>query len=255
VDAQQQWSEASGGGEGADGPSLSVELDAVDAERRDAQELATFVGLAHSTPDADPSPFASPRIPRLRDVGLILAGLGVGAALADAVVTASLAAGLTPSPYLGVVTFVLGTLLPAGAWTAWGARGRRERRGQPVEDRFTLSLSAEGFVLRGLARAELRVPLASVCAFEGGRRVVLVDPNGARTELPCDLGDPDAHRALAVRFSDALARIRASGAGYRGRIAGGDAGPRRVLATPPADDGVEAGEPPSSPQRRQRRER
>lgn len=201
--------------EAKEGASLTLEVDATDGDRRDARDVAEFLGHAR-LPAAEGDAMPGTRGTSVRDVALVLSGIGVGAVVADGVVSASLACGYQPSPYLGVVAFLAGALLPGGAVLALRARAVRALR-QPVDDRFTLSLDGEAFVLRGRSRAELRVPLGDVHAFEGDRRLVLVRANGARTELPCDVGDRAAHRAIAARFGDALARLHAQRNAYRGR--------------------------------------
>lgn len=198
--------------DGADG-ELAVVLDAIDAERRDARDIAAFLGRARAPDPGDAVP--GTRGTSAKDVAIVVAGLGAGAVLADLVVSASLALGHTPSPYVGPVAFVVGALLPGLLVLA--LRVRRVRAfSTTIEDRFELTLDRRGFSLVGHARQGFHVPSRDLHAFEGGRRLVLVRHDGSRVELPCDVGDVGTHRIIAARFTDALARRRVADAGYRG---------------------------------------
>ena len=199
--------------EGEDGASLSLEIDGVDGEKRDARDVAAFAGRVRVLADGDAPPGA--RGASLRDVGLVVAGLCLGALLADLVLSAAFALGLQPSPWLGVVTFGVGALLPVGTVLALQARPLAARSG-PVVDRFTLALDASGLSVRGRKRDELRFAFEHLHALEGGRRLVAVLADGTRLELPCDLGDRARHDEIAARFTDMLGRLRARAGGYRG---------------------------------------
>ena len=199
--------------EGDEGASLTLELDAVDAERRDARDVAAFVGKIRMP--ADDSAVPGSRGTSFRDVGLVIGGFVFGGILADVVLSASFALGFHPSPWFGVAVFGVGAMLPGATVLGSEARKRAARTG-PVEDRFTLTLDASGLSVRGRKRDEQRFALGHLHAVEGGRRLVAVLADGTRLELPCDLGDRGRHDEIAARFTDMLGRLRAHGGGYRG---------------------------------------
>lgn len=203
--------------EGDEGASLTLELDAVDAERRDARDVEAFVGRIRMP--ADDAAVPGTRRTGLRDAGLVVGGLVCGGVLADVVLSASFALGFHPSPWFGVAIFGVGAMLPGAMVLGLEARTRAARSG-PVEDRFTLRLDASGLSLRGRKRDEQRFSLVHLHALEGGRRLVAVLADGTRHELPLDLGDRARHAEIAARFTEMLGRLRARAGGYRGaRIA------------------------------------
>lgn len=64
---------------------------------------------------------------------------------------------------------------------------------------------------------------------------MLVRSDGTRTELPCHFGSEAFHLDLATQLTSELARARATGQGYRGRVRVADDAPDTEAVTE-ADD-------------------
>ncbi|MBX3233181.1 MAG: hypothetical protein KIT84_20530 [Labilithrix sp.] len=210
-----RWTERIGAG----GTSLEIDVDALDVVRTEQGELESFrKALAVPAQERDMvvndehgNPMSTLGVLRLAYVvaGLFIAGLA--AALIDACVTEATNRHLTTETRLAL--FVLLFCTPILLHLLRRLRGASKSKA--VRDRFTLTLDAAGFAVRGD-----RTPLASIERFEAGRRLVLLTKDARRTPLPFSLDSPAENAQLADRLNEALRDTRANnaGAGYRGAL-------------------------------------
>jgi hypothetical protein len=209
----------------ADG-ALTLEFTGVDADRRDAAELATFKrALAEPSPGDD-----STRRDRLGDLpaalfrlGFTVVGLLVGVGLvklANAVATAlgwSLPMEVDLALFAGgfAAAMVGGFSLTGSARMSIG-RPRRAASGSPFEDVFAVTFDGSTVSMRGTTSSSQSFPLSEIDRFEDGSRIALVSVGGQRHSLVCGLPFRADQAVLVSRLNELLVAARAARGGYRG---------------------------------------
>lgn len=186
----------------ADG-TLTVDVNGVDIAKHEAAEVEAFRTRVHTNIEGG----ATRTKPST--VAIVFGGFAFGMA------ATRVALAFSANPYLAVGAFFLGALL-FPALVEWQKRRMRRMELRRFVDRFRMSVGRDGFVLSSEGGASVRVPLAEVHAFDGGRTLTLVRTDGTRIDLPCDLGKKETHRDLAARLGGEVARLRAETSGYRG---------------------------------------
>jgi hypothetical protein len=221
-----------------DGGSLEVVVEGVDAERTERREMDAFrraltaPAKEHEVITTNASGQRTSTVEFLRfGQGLVCFILAIFAVLLFGALADCTGVSL-PKPMGGVLGLLVFLLVFLGPIVMFAIRSRRRRQSvAKVRDRFTLTLDAEGFALKGSESTRTQ-PLEVIDRFEGERRLLLVSKDGRRDPLPLSLGSAADNVALADRLNDALVNVRAGAGGYRG------AGPRVEIGRPSlAEDG------------------
>jgi len=211
-----------------DAGTVVIAFDGVDADKRDAAELAAFARDLATPARDDEERAGSSRASMLLDRGstqsvtsamrgMFHLVLGIACGWLAMWGGASLAALLgVPLQGLGqIILFFLGLLTPVSLAILRDRRAQRAKQAQP-RDRFTLRLGASGLVVSGEHCATRTFELDAIDGFEAGRRITVRKHDGTREELPCILPFPADHAALTARLDAALRTVRSATAGYRG---------------------------------------
>ncbi len=194
--------------ETGDAASITIDVDAIDADRQEAVEMARFVQESRTRRKPAPPQLSRGATIARRAISIALKVLGLFVGLPLFIVLVTSAPELVKGFGVAAAVFAVSWLID------WVLRMRKPA--DVTKERFTLSLDQSGFRLKASRRPELTVPLHDVHGFDGGRRLSLVRADGSPLALPCDLGAPADNEALAARLAEALVSVRASAGGYRG---------------------------------------
>lgn len=209
--------------------AVVITFDGIDAEKRDAAELAAFtrdLTLPPREDGIDEGPSESlwrfdnrrTRSPTalLRGMFYLLFGLATGYFAVWTSVAVAELFGVALGGLTQLILFYVGLLTPLGlaAYREW--RSRAANRQAPPRDRFTLRLDSSGLSVVGERRAARTFDLDAIDGFEAGRRLAVRKRDGTREELACALAIAGDHGPLAGRLGEALMRARTATGGYRG---------------------------------------
>jgi hypothetical protein len=211
-----------------DAGTVVIAFDGMDADKRDAAELAAFARDLATPARDDFELEGSSSSPMLFDRGatqsltsamraMFYFVLGIATGWLAMWGGASLA-GLLGVPLGGlgqIVLFFLGLLTPVSLAMLRDWRAHRAKQALP-RDRFTLRLDASGLSVSGEHSATRTFEIDAIDGFEPGRRIAVRKRDGTREHLPCTLPVAGDHAALTARLDAALRTVRSATTGYRG---------------------------------------
>jgi hypothetical protein len=221
------WTEAEDAG------AVVITFDGIDADKRDATELAAFTRdlampvrddghdsrLAGSPMAFDRRPTQSPTS-AIRAIFYVLLGIATGYVALRAGIALAAAVGVSLEDAGQIVLVFLGLLAPVSYAVVRELRASHAKRQGLPHDRFTLRLDSAGLSVTGERSATRSFALDDIDGFAPGRRIGVRRPDGTTVQLPCVLSVSADHAALAARLDAALRNVRSAAGGYRGvRIA------------------------------------